>query len=65
MHLKIMPTTEQPITRIVCPSCKEKVKGVGILPGCEIDGLTFKCKRCNRLWVIRNEKAESKTLSAE
>lgn len=67
MSLKIEPTIEQSVTRITCPICKRNVKGIGLLKGSVVDGLTFKCSRCNRFWIVKSaqpKKAESVTLSA-
>lgn len=55
MPIIITPTERQEITKIVCPDCKEKVKGVGLLKDSKIDGLTFKCNRCKKLWSIKSE----------
>lgn len=55
MSLKIIPAEKQEITRIVCPACKEKIRGVGLLKESRIDGLTFKCNRCRNLWSVKSE----------
>lgn len=34
---------------IHCPECGERVRNVVLLPGCKVDGLGVKCKRCSRL----------------
>lgn len=39
-------TEKNGITRIVCPECGEKVKGVGLEKNSKIEGLVFRCKRC-------------------
>lgn len=54
--MTIKPGIEQKVTRIYCPSCKEKVHGVGLIKGAAVEGLTFKCKRCGRYWEVREEK---------
>lgn len=51
----ITPTVESEITRIVCPHCNEKVPRVGLTKGSKIQGLTFKCRKCGRLWTVKTE----------
>lgn len=53
--LSITPAEKTDITRIVCPACGEKVARVGLLKNSRVDGLTFKCRRCGKLWVIKTE----------
>ena len=48
-------TEKNEITKIVCPDCKEKVRQVGLLKESKIEGLTFKCKRCGKLWTVKSE----------
>lgn len=55
MPLTITPTEKQDITRIVCPECKDKVRFIGLLKESKIEGLTFKCKRCSKLWTVKSE----------
>lgn len=55
MPITITPTEKQEITKIVCPDCKEKVRHVGLLKESKIIGLTFKCKRCGKLWTVKSE----------
>ena len=50
--LLIAPTMESEITKIVCPHCNEKVQRIGIKKGSNIQGLTFKCRRCGKLWEV-------------
>lgn len=50
--LLIAPTMESEITKIVCPHCNEKVPRFGIKKGSNIQGLTFKCRRCGKLWEV-------------
>ncbi len=65
--LKIIPTEGADITKIICPHCNERVRGVGIRKGGVISGLTFKCRRCSMLWAVvanddrANEAPERKT----
>lgn len=53
--MTIRPAEEQKVTRIYCPSCKEKVHGVGLTKGAMVEGLTFKCKRCGRFWEVQKK----------
>lgn len=55
MPIVITSTSNQEITKIVCPDCKAKIHGVGLLKGSKIEGLTFKCKRCGKLWAVKSE----------
>lgn len=48
----ILPTEVSDITKIQCPSCGEKVRSIGLLKGSRVDGLTFKCRKCGKLWRI-------------
>ena len=54
----VIETIEKPVKRITCPSCHEKIKGVGLIPGSHINGLTFKCRRCGKLWEIKEDEKE-------
>lgn len=42
-------------TKIVCPHCKEKVPRIGMKKDSKIEGLTFKCRKCGKLWEIKTE----------
>jgi transposase len=53
--LEITPAMGAPVTKITCPACNEKIPRLGLLPGSKIEGLTFKCKRCGKLWEIKTE----------
>lgn len=54
MALTITPAKpSKEITRLECPACREKVRGVGLLRDSLVDGLTFTCKRCRALWHIK------------
>ena len=53
--LFIYPAGESTITKILCPRCKERVPRIGILAGSKIDGLTFRCKKCDGLWQVKTE----------
>lgn len=53
--LCITQTTESEITKIVCPNCKEKVPRIGLQKDSKVKGLTFKCKKCNKLWTVKTE----------
>lgn len=51
----ITPTETSAVTKIVCPHCKEKVARVGLLKESKVDGLTFRCKKCGNLWLLKTE----------
>jgi DNA-directed RNA polymerase subunit RPC12/RpoP len=58
--LKIHPTEGADITKIICPHCNERVRGVGVKKDSFIVGLTFKCRRCGKLWeVVANGERSS------
>ena len=54
MTVRRAPCTE--ITKIVCPDCGERLKGVGLLKNSKIEGLTFRCKRCAQIWEVQTDK---------
>lgn len=47
--------TASTLTKIACPECGEKIPRVGLLRGSKIEGLTFRCRRCGRLWEVKTE----------
>lgn len=53
--LSITPAAKSDITHIVCPHCKEKLARVGLHKSSKIDGLTFKCRKCGKLWNVKTE----------
>lgn len=54
--LSITPAAENTeITHIVCPHCKEKLPRVGLQKSSKIDGFTFKCRKCGKLWSVKTE----------
>lgn len=55
MPITLKRTERKDITKIVCPDCCERVKGVGVLKESKIEGLTFKCKKCGSTWEIKTE----------
>ena len=55
MAIVMKPTEKQEITRLHCPACAEKVRGIGLLKGSHIEGLTFKCKRCGKFFSVKTE----------
>lgn len=55
MPILIKKTDRKDYTKIVCPECGERVKGVGLLKNSKVDGLTFKCKRCGQAWTLKTE----------
>ena len=55
MPINITETEKKEITKLVCPNCNEKLRFVGLLKESKIKGLTFKCKRCGKLWSVKSE----------
>lgn len=53
--ITIKPTDKSDVTKLFCPECHEKVRGVGLEKGSAILGLSFTCKRCKRLWTVTTE----------
>lgn len=53
--LCITPAEKTEITHIVCPYCREKLSRVGLRKNSKIVGLTFKCRKCGRLWNVKTE----------
>lgn len=53
--LSVTPAEKSEITHIVCPYCKEKVARIGLEKGSKISGLTFRCRRCGKLWSVKTE----------
>lgn len=55
MSISIVPAEKAEITKIVCPDCNERVNSVGLLKTSKIEGLTFRCKRCGKIWKVTTE----------
>lgn len=53
--LTIIPAEASEVTRLKCPECEEKLPRVGIKKDSQIEGLTFKCKRCGKLWGVKTK----------
>ena len=53
--LEIVPAERQEVTKLVCPDCKERVKGVGLAKGSNIDGLLFTCRKCGAMKKVRTK----------
>ncbi|MBR2507237.1 MAG: hypothetical protein IKB70_10155 [Bacilli bacterium] len=53
--LKITPTVESEITKIVCPHCNTKVQRIGLTKDSKVCGLTFKCRCCGKLFEVTTE----------
>lgn len=60
MPIYINPAERTGVTRVVCPDCHEKVKGIGLLPGSTIRGLTFRCHRCGKFWSVDVKEKENR-----
>ena len=46
MPMMISPAEKTEVSKIVCPSCGERVKNVGLLKTSRVEGLVFRCSRC-------------------
>lgn len=59
MSVLIMPgerkTVKSEITKITCPECGEKLRGVGLEKDSRVDGLVFRCKRCGAYWAVKTQ----------
>ena len=54
-NFEIIPAVAGKVFRLGCPTCGERVKGVGLRAEASPVGLSFKCKRCGRLWEIKQK----------
>lgn len=55
MSMLISPAKQENVTKICCPECGERLRGVGLLKDSTIKGLTFLCKRCKGLWRVETK----------
>lgn len=55
MPIIIKKTDRKDFTKLVCPDCGERLKGVGLLKDSRVDGLTFKCNKCGATWTVTTE----------
>lgn len=55
MSIIITPVQRQEITKIVCPDCGEKLKGIGLLKDSKIEGLAFRCRRCGAYKAVKTK----------
>ncbi len=53
--LVITPTEKKDITHISCPHCGEKLPRIGLTKNSQVKGLTFRCRRCQKLWEIQTK----------
>lgn len=60
MAITITPADRSDITRIICPGCGDKVRSVGLLKESKVEGLTFRCKRCGKLWSLTTTHQKTK-----
>lgn len=51
--LTITPGKREEVTKIACPGCGERLRGVGIPKGSRIDTLSFICRRCGAPWSVK------------
>ncbi len=59
MSIIIKPAERASITRIVCPECGDKLRGVGLSKESSISGLSFKCHKCEKLWQVESSPQKS------
>ena len=52
MPIIIKPAERASITRLICPECGEKLRGVGLSKESQITGLSFQCHRCDKIWGV-------------
>lgn len=55
MPIVIKRCDRKDFTKIVCPDCGARVKGVGLLKDSKIDGLSIVCDRCKEIWTVKTE----------
>lgn len=53
--LIIKPSPQCEVTRIPCPYCGERLPRVGLQKDSKVKGLTFKCRKCGKLWGVETE----------
>ena len=53
--ITIVPADKSIVTKLVCPECKESVRGVGIEKGSSINGLLFTCRGCKHRWRVETK----------
>lgn len=53
--ITIVPADKSIVTKLVCPECKESVRGVGIEKGSTINGLLFTCRGCKHRWRVETK----------
>ena len=53
MSMTISPAAKTEVSKIVCPSCGERVKNVGLLKDSRVKGLVFRCKRCGAYHEVK------------
>ena len=46
MPIIVKKTDRKDITKIVCPFCRDRLRGIVLFKDSHIDGLGVKCKRC-------------------
>lgn len=51
----IAPAEKGELTKLYCPRCSERVRGVALLKGSTVDGLTFTCKRCRIVYGVKTK----------
>ena len=64
MPINVYETGFADVTKLSCRACGEKLKNVGLLPHSNVQGLSFKCRRCGKLWEV-NATPERKEENTE
>lgn len=55
MPIVLKRTDRKDFTKIVCPDCGQRAKGIGLLKESKVDGLTIECHKCKSTWEIKSE----------
>ena len=57
MSILIVSSEKKPeksgFTKIVCPDCGEKVRGIGLEKDSKVEGLVFRCKKCGAYKAVK------------
>lgn len=52
MSMNISETEVAEITKIICPGCGNKLRGIGLMKDSVISGLSFRCRYCQKLFRV-------------
>lgn len=53
--ITMTPAPKSDVTRLYCPECKEKVRGMGLIKDSIVTGLSITCRNCKRMWLVKTE----------